>query len=115
MNHVQPPSSGCLARFDFCTQAVFRCGAPIINSLCGPQCAVTGRVPLCGVFVIGVLLAASADSPAVAAAKSTASNVPDFGIGSEMAWHEIGDEFLPPPNGPRPVTNDPRYPYISPA
>ena len=32
-----------------------------------------------------------------------------------MAWHEIGDEFLPPPSGPRPVTNDPRYPYISPA
>lgn len=32
-----------------------------------------------------------------------------------MAWHEIGDEFLPPPSGPKPVTNDPRYPYISPA
>jgi hypothetical protein len=81
----------------------------------GPQWPVGGRVMLCGVLVSGVLLAGSADSLTVAAAESAVSKIPDFGIGSEMAWHEIGDEFLPPPSGPRPVTNDPRYPYISPA
>jgi len=32
-----------------------------------------------------------------------------------MAWHEVGDEFFPPTIGARPVTNDPRYPYVSPA
>jgi len=73
---------------------------------------VGGRVALSWVFVSGVLLAASADS---LRAQTAGSKIPDFGISSEMAWHEIGDEFLPPPSGPRPVTNDPRYPYISPA
>jgi hypothetical protein len=72
-------------------------------------------VTLCGAFVGGVLLATSAGTLTVIAAESRASKIPDFGISSEMAWHEIGDEFLPPPSGPRPVTNDPRYPYISPA
>ena len=77
--------------------------------------SVSSRVTLGGVFAGAILFAASADSRTVTAAESTALNVPDFGIRSGMAWHEIGDEFLPPPNGPRPITNDPRYPYISPA
>ena len=73
---------------------------------------VSGRGMLSCFFVSGVLLAASADD---LKAQTQHSKIPDFGINSEMAWHEIGDEFLPLPSGPRPVTNDPRYPYISPA
>jgi len=72
---------------------------------------VNGRVALSSLFLSGALLAGGADS----AAQSAESKIPDFGISSEMAWHEIGDEFLPPSSGPKPVTNDPRYPYISPA
>jgi hypothetical protein len=61
------------------------------------------------------LLAGAADSVKATAAESAAAKIPDFEIASGMAWHEIGDEYLPPPSGARPITNDPRYPYISPA
>ena len=27
---------------------------------------------------------------------------------SQSGWMEVGDELLPPPSGPGPVTNDPR-------
>jgi hypothetical protein len=54
------------------------------------------RVKTCGILASGVLLAAAADSVTVTAAESAASKIPDFGISSEMAWHEIGDEYLPP-------------------
>jgi hypothetical protein len=76
---------------------------------------VSGPITLCGALIGGLLFAATADGNRVAAAATAASNVPDFGINSDMAWHEVGDEFFPPASGARPVTNDPRYPYVSPA
>ena len=79
----------------------------------GPQWPSGGRVALCSVFVTAILLAGSAGDPTVAAADGATSSVPDFQIGSGMAWREIGDEFLPPPSGPGPVTNDPAHPFRS--
>ncbi len=38
--------------------------------------------------------------------------VPDFTIDSKSAWRMVGDDFLPPPGGPGPVTFDKRYPYV---
>ena len=71
------------------------------------------RPTLCGVFTAGMLIAGIDANPALAAAEGTAANIPDFEIGSGVAWREIGDEFLPPPAGPGPVTTDPLHPFRS--
>jgi hypothetical protein len=49
-----------------------------------------------------------------------AESVPNFGMDSAVGWiagvpmsdEPIGDDFLPPPDGPGPVTSDPAHPYI---
>jgi hypothetical protein len=49
-----------------------------------------------------------------------AETVPNFGMDSAVGWiagvpmsdEPIGDDFLPPPDGPGPVTSDPAHPYI---
>jgi hypothetical protein len=54
----------------------------------------------------------------VSAAENT--SVPNFGMDSTVGWvagvpmsdEPIGDDFLPPPEGPGPVTSDPAHPYI---
>ena len=54
--------------------------------------------------------AAAAETPAV----------PNFGMDSKVGWvagvpgsmEPIGDDFLPPPSGPGPVTSHPDHPYI---
>src|SRR5579872_4111405 len=33
--------------------------------------------------------------------------------GPGSGWFEVGDDFLPPPSGPGPVTADPEHPYHS--
>ena len=76
---------------------------------------VSGPKAVYGALIGGLLFAGTADSNRVATAATAVSKVPDFGINSDMAWHEVGDEFFPPASGARPVTNDPRYPYVSPA
>ncbi len=38
--------------------------------------------------------------------------VPDFTLDRDSAWLMVGDELLPPPSGPGPVTFDKRYPYV---
>jgi hypothetical protein len=38
--------------------------------------------------------------------------VPDFAVDNKSAWLMVGDELLPPPSGPGPVTFDKRYPYV---
>ena len=70
------------------------------------------RFFVCGVSAALFVVAAS-DGAGTANAQTTSAKTPDFGIDIQYAWHEIGDEFLPAPSGPRPVTNDPRYPYLS--
>src|SRR5215469_16258585 len=74
----------------------------------------SGGVTVCGVLLVtAILLAGSAGMPASAADESAASTIPDFEIGNGVAWREIGDEFLPPPSGPGPVTEDPLHPFRS--
>lgn len=41
-----------------------------------------------------------------------ATGVPDFAPDSETGWLPVGDDLLPPPSGPGPVTFDRRYPYV---
>lgn len=69
------------------------------------------RTIICAALVTGVLVTGSANSLTVAASESQVSRIPDFEIGNQLAWHEAGGDFLQPPSGPGPVTNDPRYPY----
>jgi hypothetical protein len=48
------------------------------------------------------------------------SPVPNFGMDARVGWlagvpasnEPIGDDFLPPPDGPGPVMSDPAHPYI---
>jgi hypothetical protein len=54
---------------------------------------------------------AGAVSPRVAVAQKRAA-VPDFTIDSKSAWLNLGDELLPPPSGPGPVTFDKHFPYV---
>ncbi len=85
------------------------------------------RVSVCIVLATGVLLAATTDRETSAqptdprgvapdavmstAAASAASGIPDFEVGEGLGWREVGDLFLPPPSGPGPVTQDPKYPF----
>ena len=61
--------------------------------------------------VAGLVCTCSALWPVFATYGKNAG-VPDLTIGSDTAWLEVGDELLPPPSGPGPVTNDPHYPYV---
>ena len=59
--------------------------------------------------MLAVLLGGSALWPATAQENA---KIPNLVLNSDTGWMEIGDELLPPPSGPGPVTNDPRYPYV---
>jgi hypothetical protein len=67
------------------------------------------RAPI-GVLA-GLLCAFGAAWPQPVAAQQKGS-VPDFTIDSKSAWLMVGDDLLPPPSGPGPVTFDKRYPYV---
>ena len=66
--------------------------------------------------VLPIVLLASALMPASAAE----NGIPDFGMDAGTGWiagvpgsnEPIGDDFLPPPEGPGPVVSDPDHPYI---
>ena len=38
--------------------------------------------------------------------------MPDLFVSSDTGWLPVGDDFLPPPSGPGPVTFDKRHPYV---
>jgi hypothetical protein len=66
----------------------------------------------CANVVLATLFCAVAASwPRVVAAQQ-GDAVPDFTIDSKSAWLMVGDELLPPPSGPGPITFDKRYPYV---
>jgi hypothetical protein len=67
--------------------------------------------PLAVVALANLLCAVGAACPSAVAAQQGAA-VPDFTIDSKSAWLMIGDDLLPPPRGPGPVTFDKRYPYV---
>jgi hypothetical protein len=66
---------------------------------------------LAGGVVAGVLLGASALSPATGAEQAS---IPNFAPNSNVGWvasgKGFGVYFVQPPSGPGPVTNDPAYP-----
>ena len=64
-----------------------------------------------GVFA-GLLCAAAALAPALAADGARNNAIPDLTMKAGQSWMEIGDELLAPPSGAGPITNDPRYPYL---
>ena len=44
---------------------------------------------------------------------AAAAQVPDFGAKDSVGWIGMGGEFLPLPGpGPKPLTFDPKYPYV---
>lgn len=65
---------------------------------------------------LALLLACAALLPVRAAENA----IPNFGMDSRVGWvagvpdskEPIGDDFLPPPDGPGPVTSHPDHPYI---
>jgi hypothetical protein len=60
-----------------------------------------------------LLCASAALWPALAAdGAGKDAAIPDLSLNSNSGWLEVGDELLPPPSGPGPVTNDPHYPYV---
>jgi len=66
----------------------------------------------CAAVALATLFCAVAASwPRVVAAQQ-GDAVPDFTIDSKSAWLMVGDELLPPPSGPGPITFDKRYPYV---
>src|SRR5882762_434846 len=61
---------------------------------------------------VGILCASAGLWPMLAAQGAPNASIPNFHPLYGTAWLEIGDELLPPPSGPGPVTNDSRYPYV---
>jgi hypothetical protein len=49
---------------------------------------------------------------AVACAAAEPKAVPDLYVDAETGWLPVGDDLLPPPSGPGPVTFDKLHPYI---
>ncbi len=50
--------------------------------------------------------------PAFVTAESS-GQISDFSGNGDIAWLVVGDELVPPPSGPGPVTFDKRYPYVN--
>src|SRR5215471_4388808 len=70
------------------------------------------------VVKIALVLLASTALPVFGAQSApSASAFPDFAQNPNVGWVAsgmgFGTDFVQPPSGPGPVTNDPRYPYIT--
>jgi hypothetical protein len=68
--------------------------------------ALTGRAALAGLLGACAIL-----WPPPAAAQPSVA-VPNLYIDSDSGWLPVGDDFLPPPSGPGPVTFDKHHPYV---
>ncbi len=64
-----------------------------------------------GGAALGALACAAATLSLPARAEGNGA-VPDLFVNSDTGWLPAGDDFLPPPNGPGPVTFDKRHPYV---
>ena len=67
--------------------------------------------PLAAAALGGLLCAGAALSPSAGLTEPRAP-IPDFSIDAYTGWQPVGDELLPPPSGPGPVTFDKRHPYV---
>jgi len=56
---------------------------------------------------VALALSAWVHIPALAA-----EDVPDFAPDSSTAWIALGQELMPPPSGPGPITTDPAHPRV---
>ncbi len=69
---------------------------------------------LAGAVLAGLLYGACAHSPATGAEQAS---IPNFAPNSNVGWvasgKGFGVDFVQPPSGPGPVTNDPAYPYLT--
>jgi hypothetical protein len=57
-------------------------------------------------------LAGAAIALASGGAAAPTGAVPDLYVNSDTGWLPVGDDFLPPPSGPGPVTFDKQHPYV---
>jgi hypothetical protein len=69
----------------------------------------SGRTRIAGA-VLACLLGACAVCPPLAAAQPSA--IPNLYIDGNTGWLPVGDDFLPPPSGPGPITFDKHHPYV---
>jgi hypothetical protein len=60
----------------------------------------------------GVFCLAGAAWPAASSGEPS-GQISDFSGNGDIAWLVVGDELLPPPSGPGPVTFDKRHPYVN--
>jgi hypothetical protein len=70
------------------------------------------------VGVAALLYVGAALAPVVHAQSApNGGKFPDFATNSSVGWIAsgigFGTDFVPPPDGPRPVTNDPAHPYVT--
>ena len=71
--------------------------------------AFTDRAPAVSLLVVVLTLACAGLRTQVGAQGAAA--VPDFSS-SEAAWIATSNDFIPPLEGPKPVSFDPAYPYV---
>ena len=69
----------------------------------------TDRAPAVSLLVVVLALACAALHAGVGAQGGAA--VPDFSS-NQVAWIATGNDFIPPLEGPKPVSFDPAYPYV---
>jgi hypothetical protein len=69
---------------------------------------------ICGVFLISLIWSAGALGPVYGASPAP---IPNFASNSNIGWvasgSGFGNDFVQPPSGPGPVTNDPAHPYVT--
>ena len=58
------------------------------------------------------LLLCSAAMSAAAPQSATVQKIPDFASDATVGWLASGTEYIPMATGPKPVSNDPKYPYV---
>jgi hypothetical protein len=69
---------------------------------------------LAGGILAGLLFGAGTSGPAIGADEASIPNfAPNGNVGWIAAGKGFGVDFVPPPSGPAPVTNDPAYPYLT--
>lgn len=68
------------------------------------------RRPMLPAAATAVVLATALVAISAQAQSPKSESMPDFG-GPEVSWVKVGDDFIAPPSGPRPVTFDKTHPY----
>jgi hypothetical protein len=76
--------------------------------------AVARQRVLVGGVLAGLLFGACISGPVIGAERESIPNfAPDRDVGWVASGKGFGVDFVQPPSGPGPVTNDPAYPYLT--